>query len=134
MWIVTEVEVMTPTCATWTVGHAHMDSCFLKIANRYANVDGSVDECLHPGPSLRVPDVEVNGTCVGLLGIANDPQGHSKADTVSKDRGVEEGGGILQSESVAVDNVAPTVRAQDVSKFEGDPMEESGGRGLYRSN
>ena len=70
---VAEVRVVTPRTTADAVGCPHVERRLPEEANRQANVDRAIDEGLHPGSSLGVPDVEVDGAGVCTPGIANDP-------------------------------------------------------------
>ena len=59
------------------------------------NVEGVIDKGLHLRTHLQVPDVEVDGTAVCMLGVANDPRWGSEADVIVEDRGEEDALGIL---------------------------------------
>ena len=98
---VAEVRVMTPRTTAGTEGHANLHGRLPKEADRQANVDRAVDEHLHPGPSLRVPDVEVNSTGIRTSGIANDPWWGCQTDAVFVDSGAEDDFGILGSDGLA---------------------------------
>ena len=98
---VAEVRVMTPRTTAGTEGHANLHGRLPKEADRQAHVDRAVDERLHPGPSLRVPDVEVNSTGVRMSGIANDPRWGCQTDAVLVDSGAEDDFSILGSDGLA---------------------------------
>ena len=92
---------MTPRTTAGTEGHTNLHGRLPKEADRQANVDRAIDERLHPGPSLRVPDVKVNSTGVRTLGIVNNPWWGRQTDAVLVDSGAEDGFGILGSNGLA---------------------------------
>ena len=98
---VAEVRVMTPRTTAGAEGHTNLHGRLPKEADRQAYVDRAVDERLHPGPSLRVPDVEVDSTGIRTSGIANDPWWGCQTDAVLVDSGAEDDFGILGSDGLA---------------------------------
>ena len=93
---VAEVRVVTPRTAA---GALH--GCLSEKADCQANIDQAVDKCLHPGSSLRVPDVEVDGAGIHMSGIANDSWWGCQGNAVLVDSGAEDDFGILGSNGLA---------------------------------
>ena len=81
------VEVVTQATATGTVRHTDVRGCLTEEANKPSNIERAIDESLHPGPLLRVPDVKEDSTRVRTTEIANDPRWSSKTNVVFKDSG-----------------------------------------------
>ena len=59
------------------------------------NVEGVIDEGLHPETHLLVPDVKVDGTAIHMPGVANNLRWGSEADAVAEDGREEDALGIL---------------------------------------
>ena len=92
---------MTPRTTAGAEGHTNLHGRLPEKADRQANIDGAIDEHLHPGPSLRVPDVKVDCAGICMSGIANDPWWGSQTDAVLVDSGVEDGFSILGGNGLA---------------------------------
>ena len=98
---VAEVRVMTPRTTAGAEGHTNLHGRLPKEADRQANIDRAIDERLHPGPSLRVPDVKVDCTGIRTSGVANDPWWGSQTNVVLVDRGAEDDFSILGGNGLA---------------------------------
>ena len=84
------VEVMTPNTTPSAVRGAYLRRRLTEKTNHTSNIDGVVDESTHPRPLLGVPDVEIDGACVRIMGIANDPRRSSKPDVILVNRREED--------------------------------------------
>ena len=98
---VAEVCVMTPQATADAEGHTNLHERLPEKADRQANIDQVVDECLHPGPGLRVPDVEVDIACIHISGIANNSWWGCQTNAVFVDSGAEDDFSILGSDGLA---------------------------------
>ena len=98
---VAEVRVMTPRTTAGTERHTNLHGRLSKEADRQAYVDRAIDERLHPGPGLRVPDVEVDSTGIRTSGIANDPWWGCQTNVVLVDHGAEDDFSILGGNGLA---------------------------------
>ena len=98
---VAEVRVMTPQTTAGTEGHTNLHGCLPEKADHQANVDRVVDKRLHPGPGLRVPDVEVDCAGICTSGVVNNPWWGCQTDAVLVDSGAEDDFGILGSNGLA---------------------------------
>ena len=98
---IAEVRVVTPRTAVGAEGHTNLHGCLSEKADRQANIDQAIDERLHPGPGLRVPDVEVDCTGIRTLEVANDSWWGCQTDAVLVDSGAKDGFGILGSDGPA---------------------------------
>jgi hypothetical protein len=85
-----EVLVVTPETTARTEGNANLRRSLPEKTNRGADIDRTPNESLHPRSRLRIPDVEEDRARIRAPGIANDPGGSSKTNTVREDRGVED--------------------------------------------
>ena len=92
---------MTPRTTAGAEGHTNLHGCLPEKADRQAHVDRAVDECLHPGPGLRVPDVEIDCTGIRTSGITNDPWWGRQTNAVLVDSGAEDDFGILGGDGLA---------------------------------
>ena len=92
---------MIPQTAVGVEGNTNLYRHLPEKANHQTNIDQAVDERLHPGPGLRVPDVKVDCAGICMLGIVNNPWWGCQTDAVLVDSGVEDDFGILGSDGLA---------------------------------
>ena len=62
---------MAPREATGTEREANFHGGPSEETKRLPNVEGAIDKGFHPRTRLRVPDVEVDGTAIRMLGIVD---------------------------------------------------------------
>jgi len=89
------VRVMTPRTTAGAVEHPNLHGCLPEVADHSLNIEGAINERLHSGASLGVPDIEVDCTGVCTPGIMDNPGWGSKTNTVLEDRGGKDGFSIL---------------------------------------
>ena len=69
---VAEVHVMTPWTAASAVEHSQVEGHLSEEADCKANIDWMVDECLHSGSSLRIPNIKIDSAGVCMPGVINN--------------------------------------------------------------
>ena len=89
------VCVMTPQTTVDTVGHPNLHGRLPEVADHSPNIEGVINEGLHSGTGLGVPDIEVDCTGVCMPGIMDNLGWGSKTNTVLEDRGGKDGFSIL---------------------------------------
>lgn len=70
---IAEVRIVAPQTTADTEGHTNFYGHLFKEANCKANIDQAIDKYLHPGSSLKIPDIKIDYTDVCMLEIVNNP-------------------------------------------------------------